>query len=99
MAEKARITLYTKAGCGLCEKMKAEMKGARIENLYTLEEVDIEKDAALFAQYRYEIPVLLINGVEAFRHRLTTDDFKNRLASLAMGKSTTEDTEQNPGET
>ena len=83
MTAKIRVTLYTKADCGLCEKMKAEMKSAGIENLYTLEEVDIEKDAALFAQYRYEIPVLLINGVEAFRHRLTAAAFKEYLTSAS----------------
>jgi glutaredoxin len=82
MQEKVRIVLYTKAGCGLCEKMKTEMKSAGIENLYTLEEVDIEKEPELFARYRYEIPVLLINGVEAFRHRLSADQFRTYVTSL-----------------
>jgi glutaredoxin len=83
MEKKTRVVLYTKPGCGLCEKMKTEMKRADVENRYTLEEIDIEKDEALFAQYRYEIPVLLINGVEAFRHRLNAAEFKARLASAA----------------
>ena len=83
MEKKARVVLYTKPGCGLCEKMKTEMKRADVENLYTLEEIDIEKDEALFAQYRYEIPVLLINGVEAFRHRLTAEEFKEHLTSAS----------------
>ena len=83
MEKKTRVVLYTKPGCGLCEKMKTEMKRAGVENLYALEEIDIEKDEALFAQYRYEIPVLLINGVEAFRHRLTAEEFKEHLTSAS----------------
>ena len=83
MEKKTRVVLYTKPGCGLCEKMKTEMKRAGVENLYALEEIDIEKDEALFAQYRYEIPVLLINGIEAFRHRLTAVEFKEFLTSAS----------------
>jgi len=82
MPDKVKVVLYTKPGCGLCEQMKGEMKNAGVENLYSLEEVNIETDAELFAQYRYEIPVLLINGVEAFRHRLSADEFRTQVTSL-----------------
>ena len=82
MESRVRVVLYTKARCGLCEEMKAEMKKAGVEELYTLEEVDIEKDAELFARYRYDIPVLCVNGVEAFRHQLQPDEFKVYLTSL-----------------
>jgi glutaredoxin len=82
MQEKLRLVLYTKPGCGLCEEMKKEMKSAGVDNLYTLEEVNIEKDAELFAQYRYEIPVLVNDGLEAFRHRLSADEFRNYVTSF-----------------
>ena len=81
MSPRFQVILYTKPGCGLCEEMKAQMALANSEELYTLQEVDIGKDAGLFAQYRYEIPVLLINGVEAFRHRLSAKDFRSYLTS------------------
>jgi len=82
MPDKTRVILYTKESCGLCDKMKQEMRSADVEELYTLEEVDIEKDPDLFARYRYEIPVLIINGVEAFRHRLTAEQFRAYVNSL-----------------
>ena len=82
MKQKARVVLYTKPNCSLCEKMKAQMAAANCADLYTLEEVDIETDAGLFAQYRYDIPVLFINDVEAFRHRLRADEFRAYLASI-----------------
>ena len=83
MADRLRIILYTKAQCGLCEEMKQQMLEAHCSELYELVEVDIEADAQLFTQYRYEIPVLSINGVEAFRHRLSAEDFRAYVTSLA----------------
>ena len=83
MPDRVRIVLYTRAGCGLCEEMKHEMANAHCGELYSLEEFDIEKDAEVFAQYQYEIPVLCINGIEAFRHRLTAEEFRAYVTSLA----------------
>ncbi|HYW72851.1 MAG TPA: glutaredoxin family protein [Pyrinomonadaceae bacterium] len=82
MPEKVPVVLYTKPGCGLCEEMKHEMQRARIEDLYTLEEVNILDDAELLRRYRYDIPVLFIAGAEAFRHRLTAAEFHAHLTSL-----------------
>jgi len=83
MLEKLRVLIYTKAECGLCEEMKQQMLQANCSELYELEEVDIEADAQLFTQYRYEIPVLCINGVEAFRHRLNAEEFRAYVTSLS----------------
>jgi len=67
--------------------MKEAMSSSGCVGLYTLEEVDIETDAELFASYRFEIPVLYINGVEAFRHHLRPDEFKAYVTALT-GEST-----------
>ena len=82
--EKARAVLYTKKDCGLCEKMKDQMAQANCLELYTLEEVDIEADPELFTRYKFDIPVLCINGVEAFRHRLSADEFRAYVTSLSQ---------------
>jgi hypothetical protein len=77
------VVLYTKHGCGLCEEMKVEMTQAGCDELYRLEEVDITTDPELFARYRYDIPVLLMNGVERFRHRLTAERFRAAVLEVA----------------
>ena len=82
MEPKPQVLLYTKPNCGLCNEMKDQMTQAGVDSLYDLEEIDIEKDANLFAQYRYEIPVLFINGVEAFRHRLVAEEFRAYITSI-----------------
>ena len=79
MSERARIIMYSKPGCHLCEEMKAEMAKASCPDLYELEEINIETDDALLARYRHDIPVLIINGTETFRHRLTRESFQAYL--------------------
>lgn len=79
MNTPVQIILYSKPSCHLCEVMKKEMAKADCAELYELREIDIESDAELFARYRYDIPVLMIDGVEAFRHRLTADSFRAYL--------------------
>jgi glutaredoxin len=79
-----KLVLYTKPGCHLCEQMKEVMSSSGCAELYSLSEVDIESDADLFVRYQYEIPVLFINGIEAFRHRVRPDEFKAYVTSLAV---------------
>jgi glutaredoxin len=76
---KAHVIIYNRPGCHLCEEAKQAIDSAECVNEYTLEEVNIESDAALLRLYRYDIPVVMINGEEAFRHRLTADEFRRRL--------------------
>ncbi len=83
--EKARVRLYTKQGCHLCEEAKREILKAAIPDEYTLEEVDIESDPVIFERYRYDIPVVVINGTHAFRHRLTADEFRRALRKYSTG--------------
>ena len=86
METKARVVLYSKPGCHLCEEMKAEMNNARCADLYSLEEINIESDIELLARYRFEIPVLMINGVEAFRHRLLAEEFRAQVTTAIVSK-------------
>lgn len=80
---KAHVILYTRPGCHLCEEAKQEMLAAGCAGEYTLEEVNIETDAALKERYGWEIPVIFINGVKAFKYRLTADEFKRKLRRLS----------------
>lgn len=77
---RVQVILYSKPGCHLCEVMKREMAEADCTELYELQEINIESDADLFARYRDDIPVLMIDGAEAFRHRLTADSFHAYLS-------------------
>ncbi|MDX6289900.1 MAG: Glutaredoxin-like domain [Blastocatellia bacterium] len=62
--------------------MKDVISGSGCGGLYALEELDIERDPELFARYQFEIPVLFINGVEAFRHRVSAEEFTAYVTAL-----------------
>ena len=84
MNEKTQVTLYSRPGCHLCEEMKEEMARANCSELYELEEINIESDPELLTRYQHDIPVLLIDGLEAFRHRLRCEAFRAKLLPAAQ---------------
>ena len=57
-----RITLYGRPGCHLCDEARAVLERGG----HTFEEVDIEADDDLFKRYLERIPVVTVDGVEAF---------------------------------
>jgi hypothetical protein len=79
VTEKSKVILYTRPGCHLCKEMKEEILAADCAEFYTLEEIDIETDPALLQRYRNDIPVLSIDGVETFKHRVRPEEFSARL--------------------
>jgi glutaredoxin len=78
---KQRVVIYTRPGCHLCEEAKANMRAAECGGEYTLDEINIETDLTLLEKYRNDIPVILVNGEEAFRHRVTSEEFKRKIFS------------------
>ena len=74
-----RVVIYSKPDCHLCEEAKAAMRAAGCEEEYVLEEVNIQSDADLQRRYQYDIPVITIDGVEAFRHRVSSEEFRETL--------------------
>jgi len=60
------VVLYGKPGCHLCEDAKAEIEATRRERDFNLTEVDISLDPVLHNRYGERIPVIEVNGQEAF---------------------------------
>ena len=58
----ARITLYGRPGCHLCEEAREVLRRAGAP----FEEVDIESDDELFKRYLERIPVVAVDGDEVF---------------------------------
>jgi glutaredoxin len=74
-----RVTLYTRPGCCLCDAAREQLRRARRQAEFDLEEIDIDKDPLLRALYNDEIPVIAINGQKAFRHRVEERAFLKKL--------------------
>ena len=76
---KHHVIVYSRPGCHLCEEAKTAIQNSGCDDQFTLEEINIESDNDLLRKYKYDIPVVTIDGVEAFRHRVDSDQFKIRL--------------------
>ena len=81
--DKVEVILYTRPGCHLCEEAKLAIEQAGCHDAYLLTEINIESSEQFLDQYRNDIPVVTIDGVESFRHTVNTEEFKkicqNRL--------------------
>jgi thiol-disulfide isomerase/thioredoxin len=74
-----RVELFTKEDCGLCEEVKRILLLVRRDLPFELVEHDITGDPVLFERYRYEIPVVHVDGHRAFKYRLDPHAFRARL--------------------
>ena len=58
----ARVTLYGKPGCHLCDDARAIVQQVCAELGETWTELDITQDQALYDQYSEQIPVTFVDG-------------------------------------
>lgn len=77
-----RVVLYTKPGCHLCEDMLDVVRPALRAAGLTLEERDITASLDDYLRYRYDVPVLVIDGREVARHRITASALSAALAGF-----------------
>jgi glutaredoxin len=75
-----RVTLYRAEGCHLCESAQRVLAGVRAEVPFELEEIDITDDPELERRYRERIPVVAVDGEEAFTYFVHPDGLRRRLA-------------------
>ena len=57
-----RVTFYTKAGCHLCEEARDMLDDIAALTSFELTEIDIRSNNKLFEQYRYRIPVIIVDN-------------------------------------
>jgi len=75
-----RVTLYGRPECHLCDDARAVLLRVREEVPFVLDERDIEADDELLRRYLERIPVIAIDGEEAFDHFVDEAELRRRLA-------------------
>ena len=82
------VTLFTKEGCTLCDKVKDLLTDLRTDHPHSLQLQDITDDAAQdwFDRYKYDIPVLHLNGSYWIKHRLTAEQAVEGLSACREGR-------------
>jgi Glutaredoxin-like domain (DUF836) len=74
------VVLYGREGCCLCDDARALLLRVRADQPFHLTERDIDRDDGLLRRYLERIPVVTIDGVEAFELWVDESELRRRLA-------------------
>jgi glutaredoxin len=78
----AVVTLYGKPDCHLCDDARAVLERVRRDHGFELVERDITTDDALHRAYLERIPVVVIDGEEAFDLFVDEGELRRRLGRV-----------------
>ncbi len=73
------VTLYGRSGCCLCDDAREVLLKVRSTHPFELVERDIEADETLLRSYLERIPVVTIDGIEAFELFVDERELESRL--------------------
>ena len=77
------VVVFHSAGCHLCERALAQVRGLRDELDFELREIDIAGDPVLEAAYREWLPVVEIDGRRRFTYHVQLDALRRAVAQAA----------------
>ncbi len=79
------VRIYSKPGCCLCDQAKAVLERVRERIPFELVEEDIRANPSIFSTYRYDIPVVIIDGRDTFKLHLEESEFEACLRRVMSG--------------
>jgi hypothetical protein len=81
------VIVYIKPECSLCGDVMAVLERARLRTPFALDEVDISTDPALRRRYSERVPVVAVDGVEAFDYLVDEQELQRLLEAPARGEA------------
>jgi glutaredoxin len=80
MTPTTRVTLYTRAGCHLCEEAERVLRQEQAAAGFGLDLVDVDRDPELARRYGVRVPVVAVDGQDLFEYEVPLDLLRARLA-------------------
>lgn len=78
MATRPTVTVYTRAGCHLCEDAIAIVRQVAAERADVVL-VDIDADPRLHDRYTVRVPVVAVDGVEVAEYQVAREQLRAAL--------------------
>ena len=78
---KAKVTIYSRHGCHLCNVMRDEVVKIQSDLDFTIEIIYVDKNIELEEKYGEQVPVILIDGQIHDFFRLNETRFRKALTS------------------
>ena len=85
MSAVARVVLYSRRTCGLCDEARAVIESVRVGRPFTFEEILIDGDDSLEERYGLRVPVVEVDGREAFEYEVVPDGLERLVAGAEAG--------------
>jgi glutaredoxin len=79
------VVLFGRDGCCLCDDAREILQRVRSRHDFLLQERDIDGDEALLLAYLERIPVVTIDGEEAFELFVDEAELDRRLSRVGAG--------------
>ncbi|HEX6263566.1 MAG TPA: glutaredoxin family protein [Actinomycetota bacterium] len=76
----AEVVMYARPGCHLCDEARETILLLREELGFDYREVDVEGDPELEREHGLRVPVVTVDGEEAFEHRVDADELRRLLS-------------------
>jgi glutaredoxin-like protein DUF836 len=74
------VTMYSRTRCGLCDEAREAILSVRSEVPFGFEEVLVDGDDGLEREYGLRVPVVLVDGVEAFEVNVPEAELRAALS-------------------
>ncbi len=75
------VVLYGREGCCLCDEALEVLERVRATQPFELVQRDIERDERLLSAYLERIPVVTVDGAEAFELFVDEDGLRHMLSA------------------
>ena len=81
MSVPVDVKIYSRADCHLCEEAKAtiERVADEVDTPVTIEEVDVDTDERLRAEYGERVPYVFVDGWPAFKYEVDAEELRRQL--------------------
>jgi len=85
MAIPVEVKIYTRADCHLCEEAKSTIEAVaeEVDTPVRIEEVDVDEDETLRAEYGDRVPYVFVDGWPAFKYEVDADELRRQLQDAA----------------
>ena len=80
MPPVGEVVMYARQGCYLCDEAREAILGLRAELSFDYREVDVEGDPGLEREHGLRVPVVAVDGEEAFEYRVDVDELRRLLS-------------------
>jgi len=85
MTIPVEVKIYSRADCHLCEDAKAtiERVADEVDTPVTIEEIDVDTDETLRAEYGDRVPYVFVDGWPAFKYEVDAEELQRQLQDAA----------------